>query len=87
VPESDLPSARASIEHGFIHGAPDTVAAAIADIAALGVGGVIATFRLGPMPHQAAVESLRLFMREVAPRFRPGTAGLTLESASPESRG
>jgi alkanesulfonate monooxygenase SsuD/methylene tetrahydromethanopterin reductase-like flavin-dependent oxidoreductase (luciferase family) len=70
VPESDLPSARASVEHGFIHGAPDTVAAAIADIAALGVGGVIATFRLGPMPHAVAADSLRLFMREVAPRFR-----------------
>jgi alkanesulfonate monooxygenase SsuD/methylene tetrahydromethanopterin reductase-like flavin-dependent oxidoreductase (luciferase family) len=72
VPESDLPSARASAEHGFIHGAPDTVAAAIADIATTGIGGVIATFRLGPMPHEAAAGSLRLFMREVAPRFRNG---------------
>jgi alkanesulfonate monooxygenase SsuD/methylene tetrahydromethanopterin reductase-like flavin-dependent oxidoreductase (luciferase family) len=70
VPESDLPSARASIEHGFIHGSPETVAAAIAEIDELGVGGLIATFRLGPLPHEAAADSLRLFMREVAPRFR-----------------
>ncbi len=75
VPESDLPSARASVEHGFIHGSPATVATAIADIAELGVGGVIATFRLGPMPHAAAMNSLRLFMREVAPRFRGDPAG------------
>src|SRR5262249_761063 len=51
VPQSDLPSARATVEHGFIHGAPARVAEAMADIDALGVGGVIASFRLGPMPH------------------------------------
>jgi alkanesulfonate monooxygenase SsuD/methylene tetrahydromethanopterin reductase-like flavin-dependent oxidoreductase (luciferase family) len=70
VPHSDLPSARASVEHGFIHGSPERVAEAIAEIDELGVGGVIATFRLGPLPHEAAVNSLRLFMGEVAPRFR-----------------
>jgi alkanesulfonate monooxygenase SsuD/methylene tetrahydromethanopterin reductase-like flavin-dependent oxidoreductase (luciferase family) len=70
VPESDLPSARASVEHGFIHGSPARVAEAIAEIEELGVGGVIATFRLGPLPHEAAANSLRLFMAEVAPPFR-----------------
>jgi alkanesulfonate monooxygenase SsuD/methylene tetrahydromethanopterin reductase-like flavin-dependent oxidoreductase (luciferase family) len=75
VPQSDLPSARASVEHGFIHGSADIVAAAIAEIAALGIGGIIASFRLGPMPHQMAAASLRLFMREVAPRFRNGKTG------------
>jgi alkanesulfonate monooxygenase SsuD/methylene tetrahydromethanopterin reductase-like flavin-dependent oxidoreductase (luciferase family) len=70
VPESDLPSARASIEHGFIYGSPATVAGAIAEIDELGVGGLIATFRLGPLPHEAAADSLRRFMGEVAPRFR-----------------
>jgi alkanesulfonate monooxygenase SsuD/methylene tetrahydromethanopterin reductase-like flavin-dependent oxidoreductase (luciferase family) len=74
VPESDLPSARGNVEHGFIHGSPQTVGAAIAAVAALGVGGVIASFRLGPMPHEAAAASLRLFMRDVAPRFRGGTS-------------
>ncbi len=70
VPASDLPSARASADHGFICGAPARVAEAIAEIAELGVGGMIATFRLGPLPHQAAVDSLELFMTEVAPQFR-----------------
>ena len=69
VPESDLPSARASVEHGFIHGSPARVAEAMADVEALGVGGVIASFRLGPMPHETAANSLRLFMRRVAPEL------------------
>jgi alkanesulfonate monooxygenase SsuD/methylene tetrahydromethanopterin reductase-like flavin-dependent oxidoreductase (luciferase family) len=75
VPAGDLPSARAGAEHGFIHGSPATVAQAIAEIHDLGVGGIIATFRLGPLPHEAATDSLRLFMKEVAPRFRGNTAG------------
>src|SRR5712675_608967 len=39
VPESDLPSARATVEHGFIHGSPARVAEAMADIDRLGIGG------------------------------------------------
>lgn len=74
VPESDLPSSRATVEHGFIHGSPARVAEAMAEIDELGIGGVIASFRLGPMPHEAASDSLELFMREVAPAFR-GTEG------------
>jgi alkanesulfonate monooxygenase SsuD/methylene tetrahydromethanopterin reductase-like flavin-dependent oxidoreductase (luciferase family) len=70
VPSSELPSARGTVEHGFIHGSPATVAAAIAEIAELGIGGVLASFRIGPLPHQAAAESLGRFMREVAPQFR-----------------
>jgi len=74
APQSDLPSARASVEDGFIHGSPGRVAEAIAEIAALGIGGVIATFRLGPLPHEAAASSLSLFMRQVAPEFRSPSA-------------
>jgi len=74
VPQSDLPLARASVEHGLIHGSPERVAEAIAEIAALGVGGVIATFRLGPLTHEAAAGSLTLFMRQVAPEFRSPSA-------------
>src|SRR5258708_5905282 len=70
VPESDLPSARASVEHGFIHGSPARVAEAIADIDRLGIGGVIASFRLRPMPHETATNSLRLFMEQVAAEIR-----------------
>jgi alkanesulfonate monooxygenase SsuD/methylene tetrahydromethanopterin reductase-like flavin-dependent oxidoreductase (luciferase family) len=72
VPASDLPSARASVEHGFLHGSPARVAEAIAEIDALGIGGVIASFRLGPMSHEAATNSLKLFMDQVASRFRSG---------------
>ena len=71
VPASELPSARASIDHGFIHGSTERVAEAIAELDKLGIGGVIATFRLGPMPHEVAVNSLKLFMQRVAPLFRP----------------
>ena len=74
VPVADLPSARASTEHGFIHGSPARVAEAISETAALGIGGVIASFRLGPLPHEAATGSLTLFMRQVAPQFRPAAA-------------
>jgi alkanesulfonate monooxygenase SsuD/methylene tetrahydromethanopterin reductase-like flavin-dependent oxidoreductase (luciferase family) len=70
VPESDLPSARASVEHGFIHRSPAHVTEALAEIEQLGIGGVIASFRLGPMPHETATSSLRLFMDRVAPEFR-----------------
>jgi alkanesulfonate monooxygenase SsuD/methylene tetrahydromethanopterin reductase-like flavin-dependent oxidoreductase (luciferase family) len=70
VPASDLPSARASIEHGFIHGSAERVTEAITELDKLGIGGVIATFRLGPMPHEVAVNSLKLFMQRVAPLFR-----------------
>jgi len=70
VPESDLPSARATVEHGFIHGSPARVAEAMADIDRLGIGGVIASFRLGPMPHETAASSLWLFMEQVAPEIR-----------------
>jgi alkanesulfonate monooxygenase SsuD/methylene tetrahydromethanopterin reductase-like flavin-dependent oxidoreductase (luciferase family) len=70
VPAGELPSTRASTEHGFICGSPARVAEAIAEIDELGVGGVILTFRLGPLPHRAAADSLRLFMTEIAPQFR-----------------
>jgi alkanesulfonate monooxygenase SsuD/methylene tetrahydromethanopterin reductase-like flavin-dependent oxidoreductase (luciferase family) len=77
VPESDLPSARATVEHGFIHGSPARVAEAMADIDRLGIGGVIASFRLGPMPHETAANSLRLFMEQVAPEIRRNNPALT----------
>jgi alkanesulfonate monooxygenase SsuD/methylene tetrahydromethanopterin reductase-like flavin-dependent oxidoreductase (luciferase family) len=71
VPGSDLPSARASVEHGFIHGSPERVIGAIAEVVSLG-GGLIATFRVGPLPHEMAARSLTLFMERVAPQFRDG---------------
>jgi hypothetical protein len=42
----------------------------MADIDQVGIGGVISSFRLGPMPHEKATNSLRLFMDQVAPEIR-----------------
>ncbi|GGG36707.1 luciferase [Caldovatus sediminis] len=64
------PPARVQVEHALIHGSPDTVAERMAELDAIGVGGVICSFRLGPMPAEVAAESIRLFMTRVAPRFR-----------------
>ena len=70
VPASALPGARASLDHGLICGSPGQVAESIADLERLGIGGVIASFRLGPLPHEDAAASLSLFMQKVAPQFR-----------------
>jgi len=70
VPQSDLPGGRTARGDGLIHGSPASVAEDFAALEQTGIGGVIATFRLGSMPHEVAAESLRLFMREVAPQFR-----------------
>jgi alkanesulfonate monooxygenase SsuD/methylene tetrahydromethanopterin reductase-like flavin-dependent oxidoreductase (luciferase family) len=70
VPKSDLPGARTARGDGLIHGTPARVAEDVAALDRLGLGGIIGTFRLGPMPHDVAAESLSLFMREVAPQFR-----------------
>ncbi len=78
VPKHDLPGARTARGDGLIHGAPARVADDVAALDRLGVGGIIGTFRLGPMSHETAAESLTLFMREVAPQFRK-SAPITAE--------
>ena len=70
VPAHDLPGGRTARGEGLIHGAPARIAEDVAALDRLGIGGIIGTFRLGPMPHEIAAESLTLFMREVAPQFR-----------------
>ena len=50
------------------------MAEAIAEIDKIGVGGLILVFRLGPMPHEVAANSIRLFMSKVAPQFRSKAA-------------
>ncbi len=63
------PAARVNPEHALICGSPETVATRMAEIDATGVGGVICSFRLGPMEADFAQRSIGLFMAEVAPRF------------------
>jgi alkanesulfonate monooxygenase SsuD/methylene tetrahydromethanopterin reductase-like flavin-dependent oxidoreductase (luciferase family) len=60
------PLARTVAGHALICGSPDTVAEKLAEISAIGVGGVIMAFRLGPMPHEVAANSLTLFMQRVS---------------------
>ena len=69
------PAARNDSQHSLLCGSPDTVAAAIAEIDAIGVGGLILAFRVGPMDAHVTERSIRLFMAEVAPRFPAGAAG------------
>jgi alkanesulfonate monooxygenase SsuD/methylene tetrahydromethanopterin reductase-like flavin-dependent oxidoreductase (luciferase family) len=70
VPRHDLPGSRAARGDGLIHGAPARVAADVAALARLGIGGIIGTFRLGPMPPAAAAERHTLFFETVAPLSR-----------------
>jgi alkanesulfonate monooxygenase SsuD/methylene tetrahydromethanopterin reductase-like flavin-dependent oxidoreductase (luciferase family) len=64
------PAARTMIEHSLIYGSPATVAEALAKVDAIGVGGVIMQFRLGPMNYADVARSLTLFMQKVAPQLR-----------------
>ena len=60
------PPARTVAGHALICGSPATVAEKLAEIEAIGVGGVIMAFRLGPMPYEVAASSLTLFMERVS---------------------
>jgi alkanesulfonate monooxygenase SsuD/methylene tetrahydromethanopterin reductase-like flavin-dependent oxidoreductase (luciferase family) len=68
-PPGSAPAARMIVEHSLIYGSPATVAEKLAEVAAIGVGGVIMQFRLGPMEFDDAAQSLTLFMGKVAPEF------------------
>jgi alkanesulfonate monooxygenase SsuD/methylene tetrahydromethanopterin reductase-like flavin-dependent oxidoreductase (luciferase family) len=64
------PAGLPNLTFNLIRGAPATVAAQFEAIAAMGVGGVIMSFRLGPLSNEQTRRSLTLFMEQVAPRFR-----------------
>lgn len=68
------PAARQLPEHSLIAGSPATVAEKLAAIRALGVGGIIMQFRLGPMAWEDARRSIELFMGRVAPELRRDAA-------------
>ena len=53
----------------MIYGSPATVAEALAKVDAIGVGGVIMQFRLGPMTYDDLAQSLTLFMQKVVPQL------------------
>jgi alkanesulfonate monooxygenase SsuD/methylene tetrahydromethanopterin reductase-like flavin-dependent oxidoreductase (luciferase family) len=64
------PAARNVIEHGLIYGSPATVAARLASINKIGVGGLILQFRVGPSPYEVTANSIRLFMEQVVPALQ-----------------
>jgi alkanesulfonate monooxygenase SsuD/methylene tetrahydromethanopterin reductase-like flavin-dependent oxidoreductase (luciferase family) len=71
-----VPAARDTVEHGLIYGSPATVCEQLAELQKIGMGGLILHFRLGPMPWDAAAQSLWLFAAEVAPVLAPQGRGM-----------
>lgn len=67
-------AARDSLDHGLIHGSPDTVCEKVSELEKIGVGGLIIHFRLGSMPWDVTEHSLRLFAERVAPQFPKAVA-------------
>ena len=63
--------ARVDPAHALIAGSPATVAEKLAQLEATGVGGVILTFRMGPLSHEHTTESLTRFMHQAVPLTRP----------------
>jgi len=64
------PPARTQPEHALLCGSPATVAEEIRRIEKVNVGGLILSFRMGPMAYEDAANSIELFMTQVAPEFR-----------------
>lgn len=78
VPHVDAgtaPAARNITSHSLICGSPTTVAERLATLEAMGVGGLILQFRLGPAPYEVTEQSIRLFMEQVAPEFHTQAVG------------
>ncbi|MBC7781741.1 MAG: LLM class flavin-dependent oxidoreductase [Proteobacteria bacterium] len=71
--QETAPAARNDVRHSMVCGSPATVAEELAKIDAIGVGGLILVFRIGPMPYEVAEHSIKLFMQKVAPQFRKAT--------------
>ena len=69
-----VPPPRTNPAVALICGSPSTVAAQMAAIDATGIGGMICSFRLGPMPAETSAHSIRLFMEEVVPQMPPPMA-------------
>ena len=67
-------AARNVVEHSLIVGSPATVAERLAKVDAIGVGGIILQFRVGPSPYETTKNSIELFMSKVAPEFSGRTA-------------
>lgn len=65
------PVARVDPRHALLCGSASTVAERLAGVAATGIGGVILTFRMGPLSHERTIDSLTRFMHQVVPLTQP----------------
>lgn len=70
--KTGLADPRFDVENSMIYGSPATVSERVARLRDMGIGGLILHFRVGPMSWTDNERSLRLFAREVMPRFRGG---------------
>ncbi len=70
APGPTAPAARTVIEHALVYGSPATVAEKLAAVDKIGVGGLIMSFRLGPMSYEVTARSLQLFADKVMPMLR-----------------
>ena len=71
--KTDLSNPRFNVENSMIYGSPATATERIARLREIGIGGLILHFRVGPMSWADNERSLRLFAREVMPRFSPSS--------------
>jgi len=60
-------AAGVTVPPAYVFGTPDTVIAKLLPMRETGIGGMICRFRNGPMPLSAALNSMELFLRHVAP--------------------
>jgi len=58
------------VDQALIIGSPETVAAKIAQLQELGVGEIVCWMNFGGLPLEKVRRSMRLFAREVMPRFK-----------------
>ena len=68
------PAAHSDPKQGLICGSPATVAREMEALAATGIGGMIGTFRLGPLSWADTQRSLQLFAQQVVPLVQPRRA-------------
>ena len=72
--EQYRPTGGSRVPRGYLFGSPATVLEELAEVPTLGIGGLLLRFRIGPMPVEEGLNSLRLFVDKIAPHLRAKTA-------------
>ncbi len=74
--DTSSPAARTDPRHALLYGSPATVAEQLSAVAGTGIGGVILSFRMGPLSQEDTLGSLTQFMQQVVPLTRTHTLPL-----------